>query len=75
MEDIFTPQAEAQTQGMCIFLIARPCKRPEEELTCAGIVIDPDVACVADAHEGSRGVNTHGVFSAVVFSFGTLINI
>lgn len=45
------------------------------ELTCAGIVIDPDVAGVADAHEGTRGVNTHGVFSAVVFPFSTLINI
>jgi len=52
-----------------------PVKRPEEELTCAGIVIDPDVACVADAHEGTRGVNTHGVLSAVVLPFSTLVNI
>lgn len=48
---------------------------PEKELTCAGIVIDPDVASVADAHEGSRGVNAHGVLSAVVLSFSALINI
>lgn len=50
-------------------------KRPAEELTCAGIVIDPDVARMADAHEGARGVNAHGVLPAVVLPFSTLINI
>ena len=48
---------------------------PAEELTCAGIVIDPDVARMADAHEGARGVNAHGVLPAVVLPFGALINI
>lgn len=50
-------------------------RRPEEALTCAGVVVDPDVARVADAHEGTRGVNAHGVLSAVMFPFSTLINI
>lgn len=53
----------------------QPVKRPAEELTCAGIVIDPDVARMADAHEGAGGVNTHGVLSAVVLPLSTLINI
>ncbi len=47
----------------------------QEELTCAGIVIDPDVARMADAHEGAGGVNTHGVLPAVVLPFSALINI
>lgn len=72
LEDIVPPQTEVKNP---FSWFQRPVKRPEEELTCAGIVIDPDVACVADAHEGSWGVNTHGVFSAVVFSFSTLVNI
>lgn len=42
---------------------------------CAGIVIDPDVSSVADAHEGSWSIDTHGVLSAVVLSLSTLINI
>lgn len=46
-----------------------------EELTCAGIVIDPDVARMADAHEGARGVNAHGVLPAVVLPLSALINI
>lgn len=46
-----------------------------QELTCAGIVIDPDVARMADAHEGAGGVNTHGVLPAVVLPFSTLVNI
>lgn len=46
-----------------------------EGLTCAGIVIDPDVAGVADAHEGAWGVNTHGVLSAVVLPLSTLVDI
>lgn len=50
-------------------------KGPAEQLTCAGIVIDPDVARMADAHEGARGVNAHGVLPAVVLPFGALINI
>ena len=48
---------------------------PAEELTCAGIVIDPDVTCMADAHEGARSVNAHGVLPAVVLPFSALINI
>lgn len=42
---------------------------------CAGIVIDPDVARMADTHKGTGGVNAHGVLPAVVLSFSTLINI
>lgn len=53
----------------------QPVKRSAQELTCAGIVIDPDVARMADAHEGARGVNAHGVLPAVVLPFGALINI
>lgn len=53
----------------------QPVKRPAEELTCAGIVIDPDVARMADAHEGAGGVNAHGVLPAVVLPFSALINI
>lgn len=44
-------------------------------LTCAGVVIDPDVASVADAHEGAGGVDTHGVLTTVVFPLCTLVNI
>lgn len=47
----------------------------ERCLTCAGVIIDPDVARVADAHEGARGVDTHGVLTTVVFPLGALINI
>lgn len=50
-------------------------KRPADELTCAGIVIDPDVARMADAHKGTGGVNAHGVLPAVVLPFSALINI
>lgn len=53
----------------------QPVKRSAQELTCAGIVIDPDVARTADAHEGARGVNAHGVLPAVVLPFSALINI
>lgn len=53
----------------------QPVKRSAQELTCAGIVIDPDVARMADAHEGARGVNAHGVLPAVVLPFSALINI
>lgn len=50
---------------------------PAEALVvlCAGVVIDPDVARMADAHEGARGVNAHGVLPAVVLPFSALINI
>lgn len=48
---------------------------PAEELTCAGIVVDPDITRMADAHEGARGVNAHGVLPTVVLSFSALINI
>lgn len=50
-------------------------QRVNKGLTCAGIVIDPDVACMADAHEGAGGVNTHGVLSAVVLPLSTLVDI
>lgn len=53
----------------------QPVRGSTEGLTCAGIVIDPDVACMADAHEGAGGVNTHGVLSAVVLPLSTLVNI
>lgn len=54
----------------------QPVKWPEEpQLTCAGIVIDPDVARMADAHEGAGGVNAHGVLPAVVLPLSALINI
>lgn len=46
-----------------------------EGLTCAGIVIDPDVARVADAHEGAGGVHTHGVLSAVVLPLSALVDV
>lgn len=41
----------------------------------AAVVIDPDVARVADTHEGAGGVDTHGVLPAVVLPFCTLIDI
>ena len=44
-------------------------------LTCTGVVIDPDVARVADAHEGAGCVHTHGVLPAVVFPLGALVDI
>lgn len=50
-------------------------KRLESGLTCAGIVVDPDVARMADAHEGAGGVNAHGVLSAVVLPLSTLVDI
>lgn len=56
-------------------LVSSPQKRSAKELTCAGIVIDPDVTRVADAHEGARGVNAHGVLPTVVLPFSALINI
>lgn len=61
-----------KTQGILVTIV-----EPAETLVmfCAGIVVDPDVTCVADAHEGAGGVNTHGVLSAVVLPFSTLINI
>lgn len=50
-------------------------EREEEELTCAGIVIDPDEASMANAHEGARRVDAHSVLPAVVLPLGTLVNI
>lgn len=50
-------------------------KRLESGFTCAGIVVDPDVARMADAHEGAGGVNAHGVLSAVVLPLSTLVDI
>ena len=44
-------------------------------LTCTGVVIDPDVARVADAHEGAGCVHTHCVLAAVVFPLGALVDI
>lgn len=44
-------------------------------LTGAGIVINADVSCVANAHKRSRGVHTHSVLSAVMFPLRTLIDI
>lgn len=44
-------------------------------LTCAGVVIDPDVARMADAHEGAGGVDAHGVLPAVVLPLSALIDI
>lgn len=50
-------------------------KRTAQKHTCAGIVIDPDVSHMADAHEGARGVNAHGVLPAVVLPFSALVDI
>jgi hypothetical protein len=47
----------------------------KKELTCAGVVIDPDVSPVTDAHEGSGGVDTHSVLPAVVLPLRTLVDI
>lgn len=47
----------------------------EGKLTCAGIVIDPDEARTADAHEGAGRVDAHGVLPAVVLALGTLVDI
>jgi len=44
-------------------------------LTCTGVVIDPDVARVADAHEGAGRVHAHGVLPAVVLPLGALVDI
>lgn len=52
-----------------------PSERSELGFTCAGIVVDPDVARVADAHEGAGGVDAHGVLSAVVLPLCTLVDI
>lgn len=44
-------------------------------LTCAGVIINPDIAGVADTHKGAGCVHTHRVLPAVVFPLRTLINI
>lgn len=69
------PEAEAHRAVSAFPTCVSPVKRAAEELTCAGIVIDPDVARMADAHEGARGINTHGVLPAVVLPLSALINI
>lgn len=69
----WSSQSQNKNSVFCTWF--QPVKRPAAELTCAGIVIDPDVARMADAHEGARGVNAHGILPAVVLPFSTLINI
>ncbi len=44
-------------------------------LTCAGVIINPDIAGVADTHKGAGCVHTHRVLPAVVFPLRTLIDI
>lgn len=44
-------------------------------LTCARVIINPDIAGVADTHKGAGCVHTYRVLSAVVFPLRTLIDI
>lgn len=44
-------------------------------LTCAGVIINADIAAVADTHKGAGCVHTHCVLPAVVFPLRTLIDI
>lgn len=42
---------------------------------CTRIVINSDVSSFADAHERTRGVDTHRILTAVMAPFSTLINV
>lgn len=69
-------EKKKSTSWLHSYLVKGQCEEgEEEELTCAGIVIDPDEARMANAHEGARRVDAHGVLPAVVLPFGTLVNI
>lgn len=46
-----------------------------EELTCAGVVVDADVAGEADAQEGAGCVDAHCVLPTVVLALRTLVHI
>lgn len=71
----WSSQSRGRQKTVLSPLDCNPPKRSAEELTCAGIVINPDVARMADAHEGAGGVNTHGVLPAVVLPLSALVNI
>lgn len=70
-------------QSMCIFSVSfalsalKRCKSPHwvSVLTCAGVIINSNVAGVTHAHKCAGRVHAHCVFSAVVFPLCTLINI
>ena len=50
---------------LLVHLIPVCCQKGQQRSsTCAGIVINPDVTSMADAHEGAGGINTHGVLPA-----------
>ena len=44
-------------------------------VTCARVVVDPDVPSFADTHERTRSVHTHGVLTAVMAPFCTLVDV
>lgn len=61
--------------GLNKFVDTKQKAESKELLTSAGVIIDAKVTSVTNTHEGSWRVYTHGVLSAVVLSFSTLINI